>query len=539
MNESNGKVRVRFQLWELVTAIRELLPHSDLPPKARAIAPRRRDVLRRNLGALGRKAARFAEQVEAERPQFESHYADNRLRLIAWAREIICLLQPGDDDAMFRFACAALRANRRRAAMEMFEALHAMGPNLSANTASATRRLARAAWVQGESDRALALIRSVKGRAASDQYRSWLGELGIRNSLMLLERGELNGAGEMLLGGLKAKGLEEQEARDVARIYLATLDDDARPLPVPELPPTPQAVLLAGFGWSGSGAISDFLKGCSCVDDVFKGREIGFWTGKYGLDRVYGHVLRSGFNRRIVLEFLARHCFGHNFLAGAKGTKNPGGAWALLKAEDRHAFMMLLHRWVLAARTAEPEQLLLASRQLSSGLLALLAREGTSHAVLSNCVTSNSIAAARMFESPAVIVSWRDPADAYASKRAAFPDNNLDFSAWERQLKSRIEAYLEGKREAVEHAGTWMDVAFEDFVSNDRLRADILAALGVNASDMQESFDPDVSSRNIGIGASLGGDDWKRLSHEIEQARLAAAAMNRTVTGAVRRASGS
>ena len=157
--------------------------------------------------------------------------------------------------------------------------------------------------------------------------------------------------------------------------------------------------------------------------------------------------------------------------------------------------------------------------------------------LLSNCIPSDSIAGIRMFHSPAVISSWRDPGDAYASKKAAFPENTLDLDGWRQQLMSRISRYLEGKKEVVGYARLWMDLSFEEFVRSNELRQELLRHLGLNDGQMKPIFDPSVSAKNIGILDVASGkthSGWNALASEVDRARQEARSLSADDTSCVK-----
>jgi hypothetical protein len=299
----------------------------------------------------------------------------------------------------------------------------------------------------------------------------------------------------------------------------------------------PIPIILSGFGWSGSGAVADFLKGYPQVADIFSGREMGLWTGKYGLDRLYAHFASRGFNRRLLLEFLTRHCFGHSFLGDNKRTKSLGGMWHWLGEPQRWMLLDALGKWLESIEEWQKNpahSLLEAFQGLSSRLLRLLTGEETAFVLLSNCIPSDAIAGIRMFEAPAVIVSWRDPGDAYASKMAAFPDTALEFDGWKVQLMARINRYLAGKREVAEYARLWMDVSFEEFVQDDRLRQQLSALLNLDGQPMKSTFDPAISARNVGILQPVAGKNrsaWSDLASAVREARAEAQAISRQAIG--------
>jgi hypothetical protein len=491
------------------------------------------------------KAEKFAKAVAGEHEDFESHYRDNRKRMVAYAWEIAYIVQKDNERVAYKFASACLRANRTRTAHGLLETLASSENGTSKYVVSAKRRLARLAWKAGDLEAAVKALRSLRGRAARTQYRTWLGLLTVRNGLLLGESGDAASARAVLTGGLLASGMHHAIAEGVAAIYLkaackAPLDSLHAAMPKDGLAEHstrhgPVPIIICGFGWSGSGAVSDFLKGYPQVADIFSGREMGLWTGKFGLDRLYAHFASRGFNRRLLLEFLPRHCFGHSFLGDSKRTKSLGGMWHWLGEPQRWMLLDALGKWLESIEEwrRDPQHSLLEAFQgLSSSLLRLLTDEQTDFVLLSNCIPSDAIAGIRMFEAPAVIVSWRDPGDAYASKMAAFPDTSLEFDGWKVQLMARINRYLAGKREVAEYARLWLDVSFEEFVQSDRLREQLPTLLNLEGQPVESTFDPAMSARNIGILQPVAGRSrsaWSDLARSVGEARAEAQAISAQV----------
>lgn len=524
-----------------------------LPAEVLTLIPGSSEVVFGSMQEVAAKAERFAQAVSREREDFESHYRDNRKLLVADAWSIAHVTDVNEERVAYEFACACLRANRSKTAHAIFDDL-AQGENRTSKYAmSAKRRTARMAWKAGDIETAVRILRTVRGRAARTQYRTWLGISTVRNGVLIGESGDLESARAVLMGGLLATGMDPGLAQGVTAIYLNAVSREPLDASCLTIPPSvsrknfvsggPTPVVLSGFGWSGSGAVADFLKGHPRVDDVFSSREIGLWTGRFGLDRLYAHFVSRGFNRRLLLEFLTRHSFGHSFLADSRGTKSHGGVWSWLDESQRWLFLEALSKWLEALQKwqRDPRTPVLESfRNLSSALLQLLAREDASCVLLSNCIPSDAIAGIRMFEGPVVIVSWRDPGDAYASKTAAFPDSALEFSGWEKQLTARIDSYLAAKREVAACAQLWMDLSFEEFVEREELRQRLLHFLDLHDQPMRSTFDPSASARNIGILKTVSRQrksEWSALASSVSLAREEAQSISEESIGKCARTS--
>jgi len=529
--------KVKLELARMVLSMNRLAQDCALEPKVQASIPRPMDVVRLPLEELGRKSEKFARAMARSRPDFESHFRDNQNQAIVMAWQM-ANIAAGCERTRYEYACACLRAHRQGTGYAILKALAEAEDSKSKFVTAARKRIARLAWKSGDTEVALRAMRSQRGRAARAQYRSWLGISTVRDGLLMAEAGDIDSARLVLAGGLRANGMDDEVADAVAAVYLKASSLNGE-FDVPALvaegqaaeadpPGAPLPIILSGFGWSGSGAVADFLTGHSDVVDVFAGREMGLWTGKYGLDRLYAHFHARGYNRRLLLEFLTRHCFGHRFLGDSKGTKSLGGMWAWLDDAQKRRHLAQLWAWLdaIARWHEDPECALLdAFQAFSMGFLSLLEGREGSKVFLSNCIPSDSIAGIRMFREPVVIVSWRDPGDAYASKSAAFPDTSLTFEGWRSQLTRRIDRYLSGKREVADCASVWLDVSFEEFVRDARSRERLLERLQLDSAAMQSTFDPAVSARNIGIhepGAGAARTGWIELARAVAESRQVA-----------------
>ncbi len=543
-------IKIRLDVLALLARINRLAGACALPADIICLLPTPVQVITGSRQQVVEKAENFALEVSSLSEEFESHFRDNRKSAVAHAWEIAYLANTNNERIAYEFALACLRARRSKMAQAILKNLAQREDASSKYVNSARRRVARQAWKTGRLDTAVKTLRLVHGRGVKSQYRSWIGILAVRNGLLLGESGDAESAEAVLMGGLITTGMDRDLARGVTAIYLKgscwkPLDMLYSTMPSTQISgdsnkEMPMPIVLSGFGWSGSGAVADLLKGHPSVNDVFSGREIGLWTGRFGLSRLYTKFASKGFNRRQLLEFLARHCFGHIFLANSRHTKSFGGLWTKLNESQRWEFLGALGRWLEALQKWEQEPdnpLLEPFQELSTDILRLFIEQGGNRVLLSNCITSNAIAGIRMFRSPAVIVSWRNPGDAYASKKSAFPDNTLDLAGWRKQLMSRISRYLAGKKEVVGYARLWMDVSFEEFVQSDKLRQDLLSQLNLNDQQLKSTFDPSVSAKNIGILSVTSGKKkvgWNALASEVEKAREEARCLSAADKGCVK-----
>ncbi|MGI9225269.1 MAG: hypothetical protein ACR2QX_12375 [Woeseiaceae bacterium] len=506
-----------------------------LPADILCLLPTPLQAVAGSMSQVVEKAEEFAQAASKHSEDFESHYRDNRKRAVAHAWEIAYRVNNDDERIAYEFALACQRVHRSKTAQAILDELAKSENKDSRHVSSAKLKIARLAWKDGDIDTAVMTQRSVRGRRARLQNRIWIGISTVRNGLLLGESGDADSAETVLMGGLIATGMNRDFAKGVSAIYLkgacaAPLDTLYASMPTTlasrsSVRGEPTPIILSGFGWSGTGAVADFLKGHSRVNDIFAGREIGLWTGRFGLDRLYAHFASRGFNRRLLLEFLARHCFGHVFVAHARGTKSFGGLWSKLDESQQWEFLGALGRWLEALQKWKDEPakpILEPFQQFSEDVLRLFVKQRDGCVLLSNCIPSDSISGIRMFHSPVVISSWRDPGDAYASKKAAFPDNTLDLDGWREQLMSRIHRYLAGKKEVVGYARLWMDLSFEEFVHSNDLRQELLCHLNLHDGQMTSIFDPSVSAKNIGIFDDVSGrksSGWNALAGEVHRAR--------------------
>ncbi|MDF1615238.1 hypothetical protein [Desulfurivibrio dismutans] len=475
---------------------------------------------------------RAANELEAVKFEYESHYADQHRQEIVKLWEMITLLRPGSKKAQYNCAMAAMAANRRRKAEEIFTQL-AADESTSRYCREAVHKVAALYWRNGREDQALQLVQSLPG-SVENRHSEWLCWRIVRDGLHLMRRGKVEAGRRAVEAGWSGLPSGNKYAAQIAGVYAAIWGAEK---PVPSKASKtlhavdgPTAIVLSGFGWSGSGAVFDFLRNAKGVGDPFAGSEFRLWTGKDGLNQLYRLVSRRhrpAQAREALAEFLTRYCFGGSFQGFAsEGRQN---LWGRIAGARRGKLVRLAAGLVPAIVSKERSSrgAIEAFRDFSQGILEITAPSAR-YALLSNCLTAENIEAVELFRQPVVFVSWRDPRDSFLSKRAAFPGSVLDRQKWERQLTRRIKLYARQKKRVVASCSSWHDIAFEEFVCEPKCRAGILDVLDIEPETLDGGFSPEVSRKNIGIYRSAGlGTEWNQLVEHIERSRAECQALTR------------
>lgn len=319
---------------------------------------------------------------------------------------------------------------------------------------------------------------------------------------------------------------------------LALIDDlsdgPASTLPLPDLPHEPQgeapvAIFAAGFGWSGSGAIFDFLRQHRDAK-VFSTSEMTFFASAEG--DIYKCLKALEDNPSNFPNMLCRSVL-HGVLGLSKrGTKN------LLYARKAR------NRSLLSICEGDPgriNELIVATRQLVRRLRelpldgsataadfraattifidGLFRRQGTGRRFLLFSNAINGYAAGNIRALPEncrVVACVRDARDAYADRFMC-------------GYRTPVQAFIDNfrlKREKFQVAlsdpsvaGRVIEVRFEEMMRDSGARRQLLERLGMDPSGLVEDaalFDPRKSAKNIGIHADFAGrGSIERIAREL------------------------
>lgn len=509
------RVAVRLALTWTLWHTRRVVGRSELLP-VRTLNVTPIHVWTRSLKSVARDLRRDAELLSTDTSGWETHLTNVRYLAAALLWRMCCKIDTRST-VLFRYANACRRANMRKEAYAVFRRIADSGDSSDPQvTAAANRDAAQEAWARGERESALMYASRLRG-SGRNLYAQYSGALSIRDALALIDLGQIEAAQRILAGGLMATGLSKPEASWVSRIYCATAKSkfvEANAGLHPGRERTTVPVILPGFGWSGSGALLDFLKGYNEVDDPLKGRETEMFSGQGGLYTIFQSYDGSWQSRKLLRRFIAHYCFAHIVPGTPIKGRNARGLWARIDAHRRPEFLEALEGFVgrlsVVDRRADRQYIRDTVRGFTRDLIHCLTSRGR-YVAFGNCIPAKDVAAVQVFDAPIVIVSWRDCIDAYVSKRLAFPEGSIQINRWMEQAEMRARKYIEGKHTAAPFAAEWLDLRFEDFVRAEKVRISLAETLGLVGGRWSRTFDPEHSSRNIGLEEYLSEREVRQL----------------------------
>jgi hypothetical protein len=297
----------------------------------------------------------------------------------------------------------------------------------------------------------------------------------------------------------------------------APIPDDAFADPEPMRSDGVPKVFVCGFGWSGSGAVYDDIRGAGGFTEfqgagdapllnADSGTEATFIQAHAGLGDMWVAVKATGnlpWQRlwdMVCLHVTGMAGVGYNdyksCAAAANNLHRHGPAYA-------NAFRVFVEGYAaLSGAPARGAFTRLCSDAAESLCRMLLEREGGKAVLFNNAVFGRNAGMLKIFRNSRAVVVFRDPLDVYVDRRAQ------DRNHW-RSARLFVELYGRGLREYVAwraaHEGratidNLREVPFERFVMDAdfhrRVRKWLLAGTGGNEGSF---FDPASSRRNVGM----------------------------------------
>jgi hypothetical protein len=317
--------------------------------------------------------------------------------------------------------------------------------------------------------------------------------------------------------------LEAAMALYLGSAEIGQTGNDPQPVsPPPTLSAGVKLLSLSGFGWSGSGAVADFVRGRHGVAFPFGGTELccfeGFEKCALGADSVLA-AMRGG--DPLQVQCAAAMLVLSGFLMAIPAQDGVSAAemdrWrrkvGLTHVLNHHTTLDGLASCLLAFTTdmrnlthgtAAPDgcsQAITALQRLFSSFMALVAGEGRV-LVLNNCIHAYNIGLLRLLPDALGVVVHRDPRDAFVARQY---ENTRTASKSPVSFIKNLQKHYEAYRRQRAHGGgarQVIDIGFEDFLHDAALRTTVLERLGLDAAKGDTgALRLDVSRRNIGIHA--------------------------------------
>lgn len=284
-------------------------------------------------------------------------------------------------------------------------------------------------------------------------------------------------------------------------------------------------VFLCGFGWSGSGALYDAIRGVpgfcefegSGVDAIINedaDSEVTFVQGPGGFGDLWKTALDSGrvpwdalwdmFNLHVVGLSPIGYAEYKSGAAARNHVRRYGSSYT-------RPFRRFLEEYAQVRHVPRRGGLYACLTEATESLCAMLVRQSGKQVVLfNNAVFGRDAEMLEIFRSRRAAIVYRDPRDVYVDRRG----NDRNHWRTPAQLATfyafGLHRYAAYKRDRGVGDPGLREVSFERFVKDDRFRERVRAWLLGDLVDPPaiSHFDPTVSNRNIGIhvGALAPGE---------------------------------
>lgn len=277
-----------------------------------------------------------------------------------------------------------------------------------------------------------------------------------------------------------------------------------------------RVIMTCGSGYSGTGAVTAYLREFEGLPMPFGTREIAVLKKNYGLSRLLSRwrdwtaeERELALQQMVLQAILGVPCYESaasvNRLYTRSITLNSLFMGEELNDACGRTLGVLAKNFVRDARRAVSVEKL---EQASAGFLnGVLRMKGGTIALLNNCIHQTQIDICRLLENSRVIVIVRDPRDQYVAHQTETPGKGVTVEAFIKKRKradAAVSKYLESGATNVRAFG------FEAFVTRPEVREEVRnwAGLGdFDSSPKKRFFFPEKSSKNVGIHTR-----WKNKS---------------------------
>lgn len=268
-------------------------------------------------------------------------------------------------------------------------------------------------------------------------------------------------------------------------------------------------VFVAGTGWSGSGAIYDFLSEFESVIRV-KGEGPPFSLSSHSLYRLREAIMKSAGLRPALIGFFFENVLGFSLIRHPRDLKAFHYARQKTTGSDSSRHFTFAREFcnlaaALLHSESQPGRLRLFDSMIDAYISSLVPETEPAEnqtILFDNAIPLNRLQAFSMLESGTLIGSVRDARSIYADRRRNDPRFSESLTRFiGAKLFSRIALSITLRR--VSRRGpkkrSVFVVQFEEFVSNDSLRQQLINKLRLDPQqqDANSQFHPGQSQKNI------------------------------------------
>lgn len=267
-------------------------------------------------------------------------------------------------------------------------------------------------------------------------------------------------------------------------------------------------IMTCGSGYSGTGAVTAFLRELEGLPMPFGVRELAVLKKNYGLYRIISKWAgwREEERRRALQETVLKAILGvpcYETLSSVNRIHSRSITWNSLfmdeGLEEDHAKVLgeyssgFVDGAMKASTTEELEGV------CATFLNGVLRAKGGRYVLLNNCVHQTQVSMCGLLSNSKVIVVVRDPRDQYVAHQTETPRSRITVESFIRKRKradAAVQRYLQSGRPGLKVFG------FEEFVLRPSVRQDVLDWAGLSGfspSPKARFFYPENSMKNVGI----------------------------------------
>jgi tetratricopeptide (TPR) repeat protein len=275
-------------------------------------------------------------------------------------------------------------------------------------------------------------------------------------------------------------------------------------------------VMTCGSGYSGTGAVTAFLREHDGLPMPFGLRELAVLKKNYGLSRLIAKwngwsatEREDALNAAVLQAILGVPCYESSLSVDRLHTRsvtlNSLFAGESLCDDDARGLGDLARRFVM--RLGVDASLDVLKQACAQFLNSVLRLKGGEVALFNNCIHQTQISMCELLENARVIVIKRDPRDQYVAHQTETQGRGITVEAFiskRKRADAAVNRYLVSGRANVRRFD------FEAFVMDAAVREEVRAWAGVahlGTASSPRYFFPEQSQKNVGIHVS-----WKDQS---------------------------